>query len=80
MKTLALEERSSIETAWKPYDPAQMQISLIFWSKSMSLVHSEQPKVNIQIKKQMPMKEFKALVESKFNLESAVIMKRTPMM
>ena len=46
----------------------------------MSLAHNNHPKVNIQVKKQMPMGEFKALVESKFNLDSAVIMKRTPMM
>jgi len=82
MKTLALEERNSTESSWKAYDASSMQISLSVWKPDMSLAFADlqKNKIKLQVPKQMKMSDFQSMVESKFSMEKAVVMKRTPMM
>jgi hypothetical protein len=36
MKTLAFEQRESVDTPWKQYDPNSMQVRVIMWEKDMA--------------------------------------------
>jgi hypothetical protein len=36
MKTMAFEQKESIDTPWKVYDPNLMQIRIILWEKDMA--------------------------------------------
>ena len=49
MKTLALEERASTTTPWKPYDASQMQISLSIWKPDMSLAFADLQKNKVAL-------------------------------
>jgi len=65
MKTIALEERQSVEVEWQPYDPASMQIKLTFWKPDIVRTHhsvveyAEQTWRKIKIPREMTMAEFK---------------------
>ena len=86
MKTIALEERTTADVEWKPYDPTEMQIKLTLWKPDIVRTHhsvaeyAEQTWRKIKIPREMTMAELKTHLQTKFEMEQTVIMKRTPMM
>ena len=74
MKTLAFEQRESVDTPWKQYDPNLMQVRVILWEKDMAekyfslQTYSEEKSQRIKVPKDMKMAELKALLQDKFKL------------
>ena len=74
MKTMAFEQRESVDTPWKAYDPNLMQIRIVLWEKDIVEKHfslqtySEEKSHRIKVSREMKMAELKALLESKFKL------------
>lgn len=85
MKTLVLEERKSVDVPFEAYDPTKMQIKVNFWTadiykEHMSLLdYVESMHARVRVPREMPLTEFKAYLQSKFNFTHVVVMKRTPL-
>ena len=83
-KMLALEKKPTLESVFVPYDPNKMEIKINVWVPTILQTHvSMQDYVEgatnkVRVARDMPLLQFKSLIETMFGYKDAVIMRRTP--